>query len=84
MRAGATEGRQAMDRNMDSVADANFAKIDVLSLPMLDQLDEALNLIEAQEGARPDLARYSQYVLLLPVWDSGIPRHSRESGNDGS
>ena len=39
-----------MDWNRDSVADANFAKIDILSLPVLDQLEEALDLIEAREG----------------------------------
>ena len=46
-----------MDWNKDSVADANFAKIDLLSLPVLDQLDEALDLIEKKEGRRPDLGR---------------------------
>ena len=57
VRAGAMEGRHIMDWNKDSVADANFAKIDLLSLPVLDQLDEALKLIEAREGTRPDLSR---------------------------
>ena len=33
-----------VDWNKDSVADANFAKIDLLSLPVLDQLEEALDL----------------------------------------
>ena len=56
-RAGATAGRFIMDWNKDSVADANFAKIDLLSLPVLDQLEEALDLIEDREGARPDLSR---------------------------
>ena len=45
-----------MDWNKDSVADANFAKIDLLSLPVLDQLEEALDLVERSEGMRPDLA----------------------------
>ena len=45
-----------MDWNKDSVADAGFAKIDLLSLPVLDQIEEALDLIEAREGRRPDLA----------------------------
>ena len=45
-----------MDWNKDSVADAGFAKIDLLSLPVLDQIDEALGLIEAREGRRPDLS----------------------------
>ena len=57
MRAGAMDGRYIMDWNKDSVADAGFAKIDILSLPVLDQLEEALDLVEAQEGRRPDLSR---------------------------
>ena len=56
IRAGATEGRYIMDWNRDSVADAGFAKIDLLSLPVLDQIEEALDLVEAREGRRPDLA----------------------------
>ena len=56
-RAGAMEGRYIMDWNKDSVADAGFAKIDLLSLPVLDQLEEALDLIEEREGKRPDLSR---------------------------
>ena len=59
IRAGATPGRYIMDWNKDSVADANFAKIDLLSLPVLDQLEEALDLIEAKQGRRPDLGRVS-------------------------
>ena len=55
MRAGAMDGRYIMDWNKDSVADAGFAKIDILSLPVLDQLEEALDLVEAREGRRPDL-----------------------------
>ena len=55
VRAGATDGRYIMDWNKDSVADANFAKIDLLSLPVLDQLEEALDLVEEREGSRPDL-----------------------------
>ena len=57
MRAGATEGRYIMDWNKDSVADAGFAKIDILSLPVLDQIEEALDLVEAREGRRPDMSR---------------------------
>ena len=59
VRAGAMEGHHLMDWNKDSVADANFAKIDLLSLPVLDQIEEALNLIEAKTGVRPDLGRLS-------------------------
>ena len=57
MRAGAADGRYIMDWNKDSVADAGFAKIDLLSLPVLDQIEEALDLIEAAEGRRPDISR---------------------------
>ncbi len=57
MRAGAMDGRFIMDWNKDSVADAGFAKIDILSLPVLDQIEEALDLIERREGKRPDLSR---------------------------
>ncbi len=57
VRAGAIEGRYIMDWNKDSVADANFAKIDLLSLPVLDQIEKALDLIEGKEGIRPDLGR---------------------------
>ena len=57
IRAGATAGRFIMDWNKDSVADAGFAKIDILSLPVLDQIEEALDLVEAREGRRPDLSR---------------------------
>ena len=56
-RAGDMEGRYIMDWNKDSVADAGFAKIDLLSLPVLDQLEEALDLIEEREGKRPGLSR---------------------------
>ena len=56
IRAGATDGRFIMDWNRDSVADAGFAKIDILSLPVLDQIEEALDLVEAREGRRPDLS----------------------------
>ena len=57
MRAGAMDGRYIMDWNRDSVADAGFAKIDILSLPVLDQVEEALDLVEAREGRRPDISR---------------------------
>ena len=59
VRAEAMEGRHIMDWNKDSVADAGFAKIDLLSLPVLDQLEETLELIEKHEGARPNLSRVS-------------------------
>ena len=59
VRAGATDGRYIMDWNKDSVQDAGFAKIDILSLPVLDQIEEALDLVEKRTGARPDLSRIS-------------------------
>ena len=57
MRAGAIDGRYIMDWNKDSVADAGFAKIDILSLPVLDQIEEALDLVEVREGRRLDISR---------------------------
>ncbi|MCY3902652.1 MAG: DNA polymerase III subunit alpha [Caldilineaceae bacterium] len=57
VREGAIEGRYIMDWDKDSVADAGFAKIDILSLPVLDQIEEALDLVEARTGRRPDLSR---------------------------
>ena len=59
VRAGAIDGRFIMDWNRNSVADANFAKIDLLSLPVLDQINEALDLIEERHEARPDLSQIS-------------------------
>ena len=59
VRAGAMDGRYIMDWNKDSVQDAGFAKIDILSLPVLDQIEEALNLIERRAGKRPDMSRIS-------------------------
>ncbi len=56
-RAGAMDGRFIMDWNKDSVADAGFAKIDILSLPVLDQIEEALDLIDITQGSRPDMGR---------------------------
>ena len=57
MREGAIGGRYIMDWNKDSVADANFAKIDIISLPVLDQIEEALDLVEARDGRRPAISR---------------------------
>ena len=59
VRAGAMDGRYIMDWNKDSVQDAGFAKIDILSLPVLDQIEEALDLIEERTDKRPDLSRIS-------------------------
>ena len=56
IREGAIEGRYIMDWNKDSTADAGFAKIDLLSLPVLDQIEEALALVERREGRRPDIS----------------------------
>ena len=57
VRAGAMEGRYIMDWDRDSVADAGFAKIDILSLPVLDQIEEALDLIGKSGRERPDMSR---------------------------
>ena len=56
IREGAIAGRHIMDWNKDSTADAGFAKIDLLSLPVLDQIEEALDLVERREGRRPDIS----------------------------
>ena len=56
IRESAIEGRYIMDWNKDSTADAGFAKIDLLSLPVLDQIEEALDLVEEREGHRPDIS----------------------------
>ena len=72
VRAGAMEGRHIMDWNKDSVADANFAKIDLLSLPVLDQLDEALDLIERREGVGSDLSRTgAEYPAAYDMINAG-------------
>ena len=57
IREGAIEGRYIIDWNKDTIADANVAKIDLLSLPVLDQLEQALDLVEQRTGSRPDLSR---------------------------
>ena len=57
IREGAIKGRYIIDWNKDTIADANVAKIDLLSLPVLDQLEQALDLIEQRTGNRPDLSR---------------------------
>ena len=59
VRAGAMDGRYIVDWNKDSVQDVGFAKIDILSLPVLDQIEEALDLIERSTGKRPDLSGIS-------------------------
>ena len=56
IRESAIEGRHIMDWNRDSTADAGFAKIDLLSLPVLDQIEEALDLVEEREGHRLDIS----------------------------
>ena len=56
IRQGAIEGRYIMDWNKDSTAAAGFAKIDLLSLPVLEQIEEALDLVERREGLRPDIS----------------------------
>lgn len=46
-----------MDWDKDSAHDAGFAKIDILSLPVLDHMEEALDWIERRKGTRPDLSQ---------------------------
>ena len=54
VRAGATAGRYIMDWDKDSVADAGLAKIDILSLPVLDQIEEGSRPYQTE---RPSPAR---------------------------
>ena len=56
IREGAITGRFIMDWDKDSAADAGFAKIDLLSLPALDLIEQTLDLIERRTGSRPDLS----------------------------
>lgn len=56
-RESAIDSRHVMDWDKHSAQDAGFAKIDILSLPVLDQVEEALDWIERREGRRPDLAQ---------------------------
>ena len=56
IRESAIKGRYIMDWNRDSTADAGFAKIDLLSLPVLDQIEEAMDMVERREGHRPDIS----------------------------
>ena len=89
IRAGAIGGRFIMDWDKDSVADANFAKIDLLSLPVLDQIEEALDLIEEREGRRPDLSKIdSEDPQVLPHdqrWqiEGGLPAPVARTVEDG-
>lgn len=57
IRDGAIEGRYIMDWDKDTVQDANFAKIDLLSLPVLDQLEEARDLVMERTGVSVDVSR---------------------------
>ena len=85
------DGRYIMDWNKDSVADANFAKIDLLSLPVLDQLEEALDLIEKKEGRRtrseqdrprrPRRVRHDQRRPLQGGLPAPVPPPSSRWGN---
>ena len=75
MRAGAIDGRYIMDWNKDSVADAGFAKIDLLSLPVLDQIEETLALVETREGRRPDLSRIDpEDVEVYDMINAGLAK----------
>ena len=76
IREGAIEGRYIMDWNKDSTADAGFAKIDLLSLPVLDQIEEALDLVEEREGHRPDIS-------AIDPEDSGVYEMLNEGRSKG-
>ena len=53
----AIEGRYVCHWDKDSVADANFVKIDFLSLGALSQMQQALELVENRTGRFIDLSR---------------------------
>ena len=76
IRESAIEGRYIMDWNKDSTADAGFAKIDLLSLPVLDQIEEALDLVEEREGHRPDIS-------AIDPEDSGVYEMLSEGRSKG-
>lgn len=54
---GAIDGRFVCQWDKDAIDDANFVKIDFLSLGALSQMQEALQLIEQRHGKRIDLSR---------------------------
>ena len=56
-RKSAMEGRYIIDWDKDSIADAGFAKIDILSLPVLDQIDESISLIQDTTGKLVDISQ---------------------------
>ena len=56
-RKSALEGRYIIDWDKDSIADAGFAKIDILSLPVLDQIDESISLIQDTTGKLVDISQ---------------------------
>ena len=58
-------GRVVVQWDKDSVEDAGLIKLDLLGLRMLGLVDEAVRLIEAGTGEKPDLAR-------LPLDDQAI------------
>ncbi|MDE3069785.1 MAG: DNA polymerase III subunit alpha, partial [Acidobacteriota bacterium] len=53
----AMEGRQMVQWDKDSCADAGFLKIDLLSLGMLSAVERAVELVAEHEGERIDLSR---------------------------
>ena len=54
-RKSAIDRRRVMDWDKYNAHDAGFAKIDILSLLVLDRLEETLNWIKRREGNRPNL-----------------------------
>ncbi len=53
----AMEGRQIVQWDKDSCADAGFAKIDLLGLGMLSAVERTVDLIDGARGERVDLSR---------------------------
>ena len=71
-RESAIDSRRVMDWDKDSAHDAGFAKIEILSLPVLDQIEEALAWIERREGRLPYLAQIDlEYPAVYVMINEG-------------
>ena len=71
-RESAIDSGRVMDWDKHSAQDAGFAKIDILSLLVLDQIEEVLAWIERREGRRPDLAQIDpEYPTVYDMINEG-------------
>jgi error-prone DNA polymerase len=72
----AMEGRQMVQWDKDSCADAGFLKIDLLGLGMLSAVEECVELIAAHRGKSIDLSR-------IPLDDRDVFREIQEADTVG-